>query len=348
MTGKPKSGPGRAETAADDTALAAFDAEVDKHSFLPHWRMNIPKNTEPRSRLQPMLWRWRVLREQLMRAGDLITVDDAGRRTLGLKNPGLHPLKSTTHTLQMSIQLVLPGEVAAAHRHTMAALRFVLEGPGAFTTVDGHKFLMEPGDLILTPNWSWHDHVNESGAPIIWIDGLDVPFSRAMDLMFIEEYSQPQQPVERMVTTSTQAAATGPSAWYYKWADVEQRLRDEAAGSPPADGEVVVEYSASEGVPALPTIACGVRMLRPGGTSRPRRRTSVEICHAVRGHGTTRVGDTALEWEAGDFFVIPNWSWHQHENRSPDADAMLFFMSDRPILEPFGLYREDVAAGLER
>jgi gentisate 1,2-dioxygenase len=229
----------------------------------------------------------------------------------------------------------------------MAALRFVLEGRGAFTTVDGNSFLMEPRDLILTPNWSWHDHVNESEAPIIWIDGLDVPFSRAMDLMFIEEHAAPRQPVERVVTASVPGAATGPSAWYHKWADVERRLRD-AAGAPQADGEVVVEYSASPGRPTLPTIACGVRMLRPGGSSRPRRRTSCEICHVVRGRGATHIGDTTLEWESGDFFVIPNWSWHRHENRSPDTDATLFFMSDRPIFEPFGLYREDVAAGLER
>lgn len=136
MTDKPKTGPVEAAATVDAGALAAFDREIEKYSFLPHWRMNIPKNTEPQSKLRPMLWRWKVLREQLMRAGDLITVDDAGRRTLGLRNPGLHPLKSTTHTLQMSIQLVLPGEVAAAHRHTMAALRFVLEGSGAGTPAE--------------------------------------------------------------------------------------------------------------------------------------------------------------------------------------------------------------------
>jgi gentisate 1,2-dioxygenase len=346
MRGNPRST--RAATTADATTLAGFDKEVEQYSFLPHWRMNIPKNAEPRSTLQPMLWRWTVLREQLMRAGELITVDAAGRRPLGLMHPGLHPLKSTTRTLQMSIQLVLPGEVAAAHRHTMAAIRFVLEGRGAFTTVEGNSFRMEPGDLILTPNWTWHDHVNDSGAPIIWIDGLDVPFARAMDVMFIEEYKQSRQPVERVVTGSGSAAAPVPSQWYYKWTNVEDTLKKMLAESEPAGGELVLEYRTPNGDPTLPTIACGVKMLRPGEKTRLRRRTSCEICHVVRGRGSTRIDDVALEWESGDFFVIPNWSWHRHENRSSNEEAMLFFMSDRPILEPFGLYREDVQAELGR
>ncbi|NIO11082.1 MAG: cupin domain-containing protein, partial [Deltaproteobacteria bacterium] len=141
--------------------LAKFDEEIKQYSIQGHWKMELPNNLEPRTKLKPMLWKGSMIREQLMRAGDLIGVSESGRRTIQLVNPGVAPLKFTSHTMQMSIQLVLPGEIAAAHRHTMAAIRYVVEGSDTFTTVNGQKFLMEPGDLILTPNWTWHDHINE-------------------------------------------------------------------------------------------------------------------------------------------------------------------------------------------
>jgi len=322
------------------TELDAFDQEIAQYSVQGHWKMGLPANAEPRSRLQPMLWKWSLLREQLMRSSRLITANEAGRRTIQLLNPGLEPRKSTTHTLQMSLQLVMPGEVATAHRHTMAAIRFVIEGGGTFTTVDGDSFLMEPGDLILTPNWTWHDHINKSNAPIIWIDGLDVPFCQVMDVMFIEEYEKPRQAVQRVFQSSANSiVAADGSPWYYKWREAEQRLKKLGEGSGP--GELVLEYKSKGGGPTLPTIACGVEMLRPGERTKTRRHTASGVFHVLRGHGKSVVGDTTLEWERGDCFVVPNWSWHRQENRSLDEEAILFFMSDRPLLEPFGLYREE-------
>jgi gentisate 1,2-dioxygenase len=326
----------------EPSPLEAFDREIEKFSLQGHWKMELPKNAEPRSKLKPILWQWSQLREYLIRTGGLISVNEAGRRTIQLLNPGLLPRKSTTHTLQMSIQIVLPGEVATAHRHTMAAIRFVIEGGGTFTNVNGQSFLMEPGDLILTPNWTWHDHINESNEPIIWIDGLDVPFAFAMDTVFIQEYDQPRQPVERVFKTAEQgASAAGGSPWYYKWRDAEKALFDMKDRKTEGGGDLVLEYKSRDGGPTLPTIACGVQMLRPGEQTSKRRRTSSGIFHVVRGRGATTVGDTTLEWERGDCFVVPNWGWHRHENRSRSEEALLFFMSDRPLLEPFGLYREE-------
>jgi gentisate 1,2-dioxygenase len=199
---------------------------------------------------------------------------------------------------------------------------------------------MEPGDLILTPNWTWHDHVNESNQPIIWIDGLDVPFTFAMDAAFIEEYRQPRQAVRRVLKTSEDSvAASHGSPWYYKWRDTERSLYQ--IERPAQAGDLILEYKSPSGGPTLPTIGCGVHMLRRGEKTKVRRHTSSGIFQVVRGHGTTVVGDTALDWERGDCFVVPNWSWHRHENRSQNEEAILFFMSDRPLLEPFGLYREE-------
>jgi gentisate 1,2-dioxygenase len=322
--------------------LASFDREIEQYSLQGHWKMELPANMEPRSKLKPMHWKGSLIRDRLMRAGKLIGVNEAGRRTIQLLNPGLLPAKSTTHTLQMSIQLVLPGEIASAHRHTMAAIRFVVEGGGTFTTVNGDSFLMEPGDLILTPNWTWHDHINQSNAPIIWIDGLDVPFSRAMDVMFIEEYSQSRQAVNRVFKTSEDSVLTASgSPWYFKWRDVERTLRQMLERVPENDGGLVMQYKNRDGGPTLPTIACGVQLLMSGEKTKMHRQTSSGIYHVVSGAGKTLINDAVFEWEKGDFFVIPNWSWYRHENSSPDEDAFLFFMSDRPLLEPFGLYREE-------
>jgi gentisate 1,2-dioxygenase len=330
------------ESAPATSDLASFDREIEQYSLQGHWKMELPANMEPRSRLQPMHWKWSLIRDRLMRAGELIGVNEAGRRTIQLLNPGLFPSKSTTHTLQMSIQLVLPGEIAAAHRHTMAAIRFVIEGGGTFTTVEGNSFLMEPGDLILTPNWTWHDHINESGAPIIWIDGLDVPFARAMDAMFIEEYSQPRQAVKRVLKTSEDSIVTEKgSPWYFKWRDAERTLRQMLERSPENDGGLIMQYQSRDGGPTLPTIACYAQLLRSRERTQARRHTSSGIYHVISGRGKTVIGNAVYEWEKGDFLVVPNWSWYWHENNSPNDDAFLFFMSDRPLLEPFGLYREE-------
>jgi len=323
------------------SALAEFDEELQRASLQGHWKMELPKFMEPRSRLHAMHWRWSDLREYLMRSGDLITVNDAGRRTVQLMNPGVTgPRQWTTHTLQMSFQLVLPGEIATAHRHTMNAIRFVMEGGGTFTTVEGESFLMEPGDLILTPGWTWHDHINESEEPIVWIDGLDVPLVFALNGAFIEEFAQPQQQVKRMVRTEADGTQ-GPdgSTWYFKGPETRQRLLD-MGQSARRDEDVVYEYRHADGRPTLPTMLCGMQLLRPGEVTVPTRRTSVGIYSMVGGNGTTVVADTSFTWDRGDALVVPNWTWHHHENHSSE-DAMLFFMSDRPLLEGIGLYREE-------
>jgi gentisate 1,2-dioxygenase len=329
-------------THARAAELASFDQEIEQHALQGHWKIELPANMEPRSKLKPMHWKGSLIRKQLLRAGELISIEEAGRRAIALLNPGLFPLRSTTHTLQMAVQLVLPGEVATAHRHTMAALRFVVEGSGTFTTVNGDSFLMEPGDLILTPNWTWHDHINSSDAPIIWIDGLDVPFARSIDTMFIEEYFQPRQTVHRVRKTSADSVLSPQgSPWYFKWRDVERTLRQMAEQPQEAVGGLIMEYKNRDGGPALPTIACGAWMLVGSEKTKIQRQTSVGIFHVVRGRGKTMINDVVFEWDQGDYFVVPNWSWHRHENRSNDEEAFLFFISDRPLLEPFGLYRTE-------
>ena len=125
--------------------------------------------------MRPAIWHYRDVRPHLMQAGGLISAEEATRRVLILENPGLKGQTSITHSLFAGLQLILPGEVAPAHRHTQSALRFIIEGDGAYTAVDGERTTMHPGDFVITPSWTWHDHGNETTQPMVWLDGLDIP-----------------------------------------------------------------------------------------------------------------------------------------------------------------------------
>lgn len=328
-------------TSTDQQALQAFDAEIQRRSLRGHWNSGLPPYLEPGGHLQPMHWSWSFLHDYIVRSGQIITVNDAGRRTIQLLNPGIKAGRGTSHTLQMSFQMVLPGELATAHRHSMNAIRFVVEGSGTFTTVNGESFLMEPGDLILTPAWTWHDHLNESVEPIIWIDGLDVPLVFALDTAFMEDYDQPQQRVNHVVRTSQDVMDTPDGArWYFKWRDTEEQVR-QLAQATPAGQDVIFEYRQKDGRPTLPSLLCGVHLVRAGQATLRTRRTSVGLYHVVRGRGSVTIGDATFNWEKGDAITVPNWAWHQFTNADSSEDALLFFMSDRPVQEPFGWYREE-------
>jgi len=299
-----------------------------------------------------------------MESGEVVQlggVDDAAnRRTVQLVNPALTNKKATTRTLQMSIQLVKPGERAECHRHTAAALRFVVEGDGSgYTNVEGEQMLMEPGDLVLTPNWTWHDHFNPGKRNIVWLDVLDAHLTNHLDAGFHENFGEgPAQPIvkpdryckqrlgairPRMTNVSGQALP-----YTYKWIDTLQALKEIAAAAQidPHDG-VLLEYTHPiTGGPTMPTIGCWVQMLPPGETTAPHRHTSSTIYHVVQGEGVTVVGDKKgaakdLAWGAHDCFFVPSWNWHHFKNGSNKEPAIIFSVTDRPVLESLGLFREE-------
>ena len=167
--------------------LQGLYAEMAPQHLFPLWEvLHALVTPTPRSEVRPHLWRYDSARAHLLRAGDLISAEQAERRVLILENPGLPGSSAVTTSLYAGLQLILPGEVAPCHRHTQCALRFVMEGDGAFTALDGEKAVMRPFDLVLTPNWQWHDHGNASAAPMIWLDGLDIPTVRHFAASFAE------------------------------------------------------------------------------------------------------------------------------------------------------------------
>src|SRR5881275_2898977 len=182
------------ELAAD---RKAFYDKIDKANVTPLWEVlhNIITAT-PSTPCKPHLWKWDQMWPWIQEAGRLISAKEAERRVLVLENPGLRGQSSITHTLYAGWQLILPGEVAASHRHAQSALRFVVEGSGAYTAVDGERATMRPGDFIVTPSWTFHDHGNPGNAPVVWLDGLDIPMIAFFDAGFAErDLNEVQRPV---------------------------------------------------------------------------------------------------------------------------------------------------------
>lgn len=322
-----------------DPGLLAFSETARRHALMPGWEFQGGMANAPIPAAQPYRWSWsEVLRPMMVRAYDVVDPIKAERRNLIMSNPGLKRA-ATTETLIAAIQGVLPGEIAPAHRHTAGALRFMIEGRGSLTTVDGEPCSMEPASLILTPQWSWHDHANETDQPVIWLDVLDVPFIVGINQWFWEPFPHEIQPRSR---PAGENQAPSPLL-VYPWDRAETALA-ELAELDSSDGAVTVEYTNPvAGGPVLPTIACYAHMLRPGGVTRATRTNASAILHVVRGRGRTIVGDQKLEWETGDCLAIPHWAWVQHENRSASEPAFLFGSTDTPILQAFGIYREEVA-----
>ncbi len=338
-----------------ESSTAELDRLLAQKWLSGIWRLNREERPkDPKTAVQPHLWKWADVYDGLMQARDRIGIQQGNveRRTIRLVNPGLEKSEMTTHTMLFSFQLIQPGEVAPAHRHTMSAIRFILQGKGGYTTVNGHKMVMEAGDLILTPQWTWHEHAHDGSDPMVWIDGLDVPFVNALQVISFEPYKKET----RLPVTSTSDLApdygmTRPVAagetesarpLHYRWRDTYPALKRLAEGAPhPFEGVALDYVNPLTGGATLPTLSLRLQMLLPGLRTQAHRHTSTSIYHVFRGSGTTMINGEPFHWEKGDTFVVPLWNWHEHANRSAKEEAILFSMHDAPILQAFGLYREE-------
>jgi gentisate 1,2-dioxygenase len=339
---------------AADKSLELLDQRLAEKWISGIWR--IPAGArpgDPKTKVQPHLWKWADIYDGLVQARDQIKIESgtAERRTLRLVNPGVKENEMTSHTMLFAFQLIQPGEVAPPHRHTMAAIRFILQGKGAYTNVDGQKMVMEQGDLILTPQWAWHEHAHEGAEPVIWIDGLDVPFIQSLQVISFEPYSEKRMSVQHGLSASGHYGLTRPitteaiqptAPLHYRWRDISPALQHLAEGEPhPYEGYAMEYVNPLSGGPTLPTLSCWIQALRPGQRTQSHRHTSTVLYHAFRGSGTTVINGNPFHWGKGDSFVVPLWHWHEHANRSSGDEAILFSMNDAPVLKPFGLYREE-------
>nr|WP_223810901.1 MULTISPECIES: cupin domain-containing protein [Geobacillus] len=347
----------------EDTKMKALDRlneELEKVYLGPLWeKLGKMVTPEPDHEVMPYLWKWETIRKYLLEAGELLRLGrESERRVVYLQNPSL--LKQgligySTNTLYVGVQLLLPGEVAPAHRHSQSAIRFIIEGEGAYTAVDGERTYMERGDLILTPAWTWHDHGHEGTEPVIWMDGLDVGLVRNFAGSFFEPYSEDVFPVSVPHNGSTFKYATGalrpvsdrkrkgyPSPLIsYKWKTTKQVLENLSKLDPdPYDGYAVDYINPLTGGSADLRIGTTMQKLTPGMHTKAHRHVHSAVYHVLDGEGYTIINGVKFEWAKGDFFILPPWSWHEHVNTGA-GDAHLFSINDLPIMERLDLEREE-------
>jgi len=321
------------------------------------WSRPGPLIESKKTRVQPCIWRWAEIEPLLERSAEFVAPGQGTeRRILRLANPGV-PERTSTHTLSVAVQYLLPGEVAPAHRHSPNALRFMLRGQGAYTTVDGDKCLMEAGDLVLTPTPMLHDHGNEGNEPVIWFDGLDSPIVRYLEVLTQQRHPEDRQETGQVVGASerrfraaglrpaTAAAAARPGRLiHYRWQAAYAALRQLAEVESDPFDDVILEYvDPATGRPIFPTMACYIQMIRPGVHTRAHRQTSSAVYHVVRGAGRTVIDGISHGWREGDFFAIPPLARHEHAN-DETGPAILFSLQDVPLLKAVGLYREEEQA----
>ena len=341
-----------------DISLDDYKADLDRLSLNLAALVDQPLIIPKTHTVAPHHWKWTDMERLLLQSlsfQDKLPTGPAGaeRRIIRLQNPGLDA-ETVTNTMSMSVQLLMPGEIARPHRHTPVAFRFFLRGD-SYTTVEGGKHRMRPGDLVLTPYMQWHDHGNDGDEPGIWIDGLDFPLVRFLDAVIKEDTDEPQQGTECSDRSNRRFGATGlKPAWladaeverasliHYRWDQTEAALHAMAdAGDASPTDDVILEYvNPATGDSVFTTIACYIQMIRPGVRTVRQRETAHKVYHAFRGSGRTIIDDERFEWSEGDFFVIPSLAWHEHRNDCDEA-AILFSLHDSPTLKRLGLYRRE-------
>ncbi|PWU11532.1 MAG: gentisate 1,2-dioxygenase [Terriglobia bacterium] len=311
---------------------------------------------EPRPACLPAIWRYNEVRPLLMEAGRRITAKEAERRVLILENPGTRGMSRITQTVYAGLQLVLPGETAPTHRHVASALRFVIESEGGYTAVDGERTTMRPGDFILTPSWTYHDHGNPGETPVIWLDGLDIPIVNFFETSFAEHHPEETQPVTRSEGDSLvrfgaglqpleyQSPRMSSPLFTYPYSRSRETLDRLYRNGPVHECHgVKVQFTnpATGGYP-LPTIGAFLQLFPPGFRGAPYRSTDATVYCVVEGTGRSHVGKETFAWREHDVFVVPSWYPVSHE---AEGESVLFSFSDRPAQKALGLWREQVPAG---
>jgi gentisate 1,2-dioxygenase len=337
---------------AESATRKEFYSRIGARNLKPLWEVLRGQLTpQPNPPEAAVLWRYHDVRPFLLEAARLISVEEADRRVLVLENPALPGKTRATQSLYAGLQIIMPGEVAPCHRHTPTALRLILEGEDAYTTVDGERTRMRPGDLVITRSWSWHDHANEGSVPVIWLDGLDVPLVGFLNATFFQDYGERAYPPRR-VEGDSQARygsgllpidyAAGSSATpllNYSYTSTREALNAlvRSGDLDPCHGVKTRYINPATGDYAISTMGTFAQLLPRGFCGLRYRSTDSTIYHVIEGSGRTMIADETFDWHKHDVFVVPSWQWHHHQ---ADAESVLFSFSDRPVQQKLDLWRE--------
>lgn len=335
-----------------DPDLDLLYRDLGDRQLQPLWELKGLLTPTPAVRSVPFRWSAKELKSLGERAGRLVPIDCGGdRRVLACANPGLDGAPYAVSTLWAAVQYLGPHEVAPAHRHTPAALRFILEGSGVWTLVDGDPLAMSAGDLILTPSWNYHEHHNASDQPMLWMDVLDLPVVAALEAVFFEE--GPTGEVQRLTDPVSRSERGYGSAGMlpppgertlpphspllaYRWADTDRALarRLDVTG---ADAVTMTYADPARGTDVMPTMRCEAHRILAGRWSPLTRQTGSRVATVFRGNGVAVVGDQRFDVAPGDIVAIPSWTAWRFE---ADDELDIFSTSDAPVLDALGLYRE--------
>ena len=335
----------------ENTAVPpALRAKLEAHGILPLWEADDSLlrggPTEP-----GRVWRWADLEPIIEEASMIVNPSIVERRVLQLRNGDIKSsFSATSGLINATVQSTRPGESARPHRHTMNALRFVLNGATGETVVDGKPCLMTPGDLIVTPAWTWHGHRNQGTQHTMWLDILDVALHVSLGAAkfqagpvneSIEAFEDRLFAVAGIVPVLPSATSLPHSPKYrYPWSDAI-----EALGNAPAsdDGSKMVRYvNPLTGGPVMSLIDCFAIELADGQETGPIRSSAHAICTVVEGSGTTRIEGASkqtLEWTRRDLFNVPQHSWVSY--RATGGSARLFMASNREAFRRLGLLLEE-------
>lgn len=332
--------------------LEAFYARANPHGLSPLWLSLaglVP--AQPKTPAQASIWRYDEVRPFLIEASSLIGTEEAERRVLMLENFGMPGEAKITRSLYAGLQIIQPSEYARRHRHTAAALRFMIEGTGGWTSVDGERTYMEPGDFVVTPSWTWHEHGNEGTGPVVWMDVLDVHIVNLLDSGFREDHDEQVIPVQRTTGASSWAFGmnmlpvncdrrrTTSPLFNYPYAKAREALhgltKDTACD--PHFGFRLRYANPVNGDWAISTIATWIQLLPKSFQTQNYRSTDGTVFVVAEGSGRSHIGGVSIDWRKGDIFVVPSWSKVRHE---ASEEAVLFGASDRVVQEKLGLWRE--------
>jgi len=330
---KPQTSPERKE----------FYRRLEDRNSAPLWEVLGQIITpEPRPATLPVMWHYEEVRPLLLESGAVISAEEAERRVLMLVNPGLRGQSQITQSLYAGLQLVMPGEITSSHRHSATALRFIIEGEGAYTSVNGERVTMRPGDLIITPSWTHHDHGNPSSQPVIWLDGLDIPIVNTFDASFAERSEGSQSAVEdapNLLPLDSRSKRPAIPYFSYSYSRSREALEQMRAntGLHPCHGIKMQFINPATGGHCTPTLGAFLQFLPSGFHGASYRATDATVYCVAEGRGRSLVGDNLFEWAEHDVFVVPSWRPVRHEARQ---ESVLFSFSDRPAQEALGLWRE--------
>ena len=320
-------------------------------NLVPLWpslRAVLPPD-KPRPNTRPTFWSYQALRPLLMQAGELTPIEKAERRVLVLANPGhgLENMKASA-AMYLGMQLLLPGEWAPSHRHTPNAVRMVVEGEGAYTTVDGEKCPMSRGDLILTPTGLWHEHGHDGTQPVVWLDVLDLPLIYYLEASYVVGgHRQTVQPGRGDLLYASGGILPTPvfersgrpyPMLRYPWSQARAALESLAAQRPELSCVQISYVNPETGTDAQNILGYYALMLRPGQTLTLPVRSPACVFHLIEGAADVAIEASSFSLAQADTCCAPGFSAVTLHNRKTDAPAFFFMADETPLHRKLGVY----------